>query len=465
MITKYMCFPLTILLGAGLAILLVFGIGIYAQAAPNSELHVCSSECTYASIQAAVDAAQNGDVIKVAQGIYTDMHHIPSMDTETFTATQMVAITKTINLLGGYTSSDWEIADPETNPTILDADGQGRVMYIDGSISPQIKRFRMTGGDSIGLGGMFWGDVGGAVYIRGGSPILSHNRIYSNTATYYGGGLYLLSTGATVSENVITDNTTQHRGGGVCIDNSNIALLDNTFRDNHTGTEGGGVCTYWNQSEIVGNIFEDNTSDLYGGGLYIYGEGGILEQNLFVNNNAMRGGGIYLQYEWGNVPTFANTALVGNLATQGSGFWAASDDETPDPNPIRARHTTLYDNRGGGEGIFLTDNATLAMTNTIFVSHTLGLSVTNISTATLNATLWYSNSTDWSGNVLHANDHAGNPVFLDDGFHISPVSAARELGVADGISNDIDGGTRPQGAGYDIGADEFMGIFLPMLMK
>jgi pectin methylesterase-like acyl-CoA thioesterase len=36
-----------------------------------AELHVCPSGCPYAAVQAAVDAASTGDVIKVAAGTYT----------------------------------------------------------------------------------------------------------------------------------------------------------------------------------------------------------------------------------------------------------------------------------------------------------------------------------------------------------------------------------------------------------
>jgi hypothetical protein len=86
-----------------------------------------ASPC-YATVQAAADAADSGDIIKVAQGIYTDVHARDGV-------TQVVYISKTVTILGGYTTADWATPDPENNPTTLDAQGQGRVFYATGNIT------------------------------------------------------------------------------------------------------------------------------------------------------------------------------------------------------------------------------------------------------------------------------------------------------------------------------------------
>jgi hypothetical protein len=203
-----------------------------------------------------------------------------------------------------------------------------------------------------------------------------------------------------------------------------------------------------------------------GGGLYLYGYGGILNGNIFVGNQAKSSGGIEMTYVYGNTPTLLNTALVGNQALEGSGIWFGGH-EYSDMDTVRALHTTLYNNAGGGEAIFVGEYASLALTNTIITSHSVGISVTLNSTVTLDTTLWYANNLDVSGITSQSNDYYGDPQLAVDGYHIGPQSAARDSGINSGVSVDVDGERCPQGTGYDIGADEFdlEEVFLPLVVE
>lgn len=105
------------------------------------------------------------------------------------------------------------------------------------------------------------------------------------------------------------------------------------------------------------------------------------------------------------------------------------------------------------------------MTNTIIAGHSVGISVTAGSTATLAATLWHENDLDRSGgNLSHLYDYRGDPAFASDGYHLTLGSAAIDRGLDTALATDIDGHLRSQGAGADLGADEFrLVLYLPLV--
>jgi hypothetical protein len=88
--------------------------------------------------------------------------------------------------------------------------------------------------------------------------------------------------------------------------------------------------------------------------------------------------------------------LTGQITGTGSGPYLASSS-------ARLLHSTIARNGGGdGRGVHITGTAsTAAMTNTILVSHVVGITVVAGNTATLTATLWgtdtWANFADWGG--------------------------------------------------------------------
>jgi hypothetical protein len=170
-------------LGLTLAVALLWGLGIWSDpvaAAPAAELHVCPAgppTCGYAIIQEAVDVANAGDVIKVASGIYDDVNNHGGL-------AQVVYVNKSVTIRGGHATTNWDTTDPEANPTTLDTQGQGRVVYITDDISPTLEGLRITDGNAASLGGGYWGeDAGGGVYVMSAAATPTPTRTPTTTAT------------------------------------------------------------------------------------------------------------------------------------------------------------------------------------------------------------------------------------------------------------------------------------------
>jgi hypothetical protein len=156
----------------------------------DSDNYCTNSGAPCATIQHAVDVADPGDEIRVATGIYTGVQARTGI-------TQVVYISQTVTLRGGYTIINWTTPYPITQSTTLDAQRQGRVLYITGdpsagsgqAIGPTIEGLHITGGNAAGLGGSPSGDSGGGVLVISATLTMNDNQVFSNTATF-GGGLY-----------------------------------------------------------------------------------------------------------------------------------------------------------------------------------------------------------------------------------------------------------------------------------
>ncbi|MBN1888665.1 MAG: DUF11 domain-containing protein [Thermoflexales bacterium] len=429
-----------------------------ANAAPADELHVCSSDCPYSSVQAAVDAANEGDVIKVAAGAYTSVSARDGL-------TQVVYLDKAVTIQGGYTTTNWTTPDPETNITTLDAQGQGRVLYISVDGIPTIAGLHITGGNASNQGR---GEVGGGIYAEiemqiAPETIIANNTIYSNTA-YDGGGVYLdQGAGFALRGNTIVSNTAERAGGGMAARNIVITLIDNVFAANRASLGGGLDVEYGADAVLQGNTFRANSAGSAGGGVYVFDSTAKFDTNAVVSNTAQRGGGlaIFGRGNWRD-SAWVNTLVADNQASiEGTGIYISGA-------PLHLWHTTLASNSGGdGSGVTIgnwnpwstSGSSTVDMRNTIVASQGTGLRITDGSAVAIDSILWHSTPITVSGTLVSVqNQITGDPDFLDAGggdYHLGAASAARDAGIVTGTPKDMDGQVRPMGFGYDLGADEY----------
>jgi len=470
----------------------------------------------YYTIQAAVDAAKDGDVIKIAG-------YCPGVNSRAG-VTQTVYISKSITLRGGYTTTNWITPYPITQTTTLDAQGQGRVLYITGDISTTVEGLQITGGDATDLGGGPWDDAGGGMYVCSATVSITGCTVYNNIAstahTGWGGGLYLVESNATLNDSIVISNTGstsgwRGRGGGIgAFQNSGVALSDNTIQANIASTAssgfGGGLYVLFSPTILDGNIVQNNVASMtdwgwgggiyfgsseaklnlnsntivnntvsmisggHGGGLHLGGGTVNLNSNTITRNSASTGGGLYAL----GPLTLTNNIVANNNATdKGSGLWLYTTPEDAFVGILH--HNTIADNTGSDDGIAVKGYVTLTLTNNILIGHKVAITTSGgptTPTVTTDHTLWDSNGiyTDTSsgGIIVTANDLVGSPAFVGGGdYHLMSSSVAIDTGADAGVTIDIDGDKRPQGMGYDIGADEYQStsafehVYLPLLLR
>jgi hypothetical protein len=544
---KFAALSFTLALALAGVVALLWLLGGSTPSVHADSPHYVALDCTgipapcHTTIQEAVDAASPGGVILVASGIYTGVQGRPAPGgypnpPASGTITQVVYISKTVTIRGGYTTAFTDPPDPETNQTTLDAQGQGRVILIAGdpstssgqAISPTIEGLHIMGGDAAGLGGGLWGqDDGGGVYVITATATISSNWVFSNTADRCGGGLFLKYSDAALSGNTVISNTAEF-GGGLLLEGSAATLSGNTVTLNDAVYEGGGLILVDSAAMLISNTVTSNTANLgCGGGLYLYGSAATLNGNDIISNTADYAGGLYLEESaatlsgnniisntaYGTAPwsvggglllvdsdaMFNGNTIASNTATdRGGGLFLGRSNTTLTNTVIadnqggtvgsglyiyssspRLLHTTIARNSGGdGSGVYVTDTgfghySTVALTNTILVSHSVGISVTGGNTVTVNSILWHGTpvtiSQATTATVTVQNQHQSDPLFAADGYHLMAGSAAIDKGVDAGVDTDIDGDSRPQGSAPDLGADERAGIgtdvYLPIILK
>ena len=451
----------------------------------------CLQDDPCGSIQYAINECEpgNGDTIYVAGGTYTG------------TGAAVITLTKPITLYGGWdgTTITPTVRDPDAHVTILDGENGRRVVYITGTVTPMLEGFTLQRGDASGLGGDPFGfHVGGAIYAYNTSPVitdchimsstadfggglalyygiptLSNSTVVSNTANLGGGGVYLDSTPAIIVSNTVMINTANgsawyNGGGGLYLNNSPAMISNNTIQGNHGFLNGGGLFLYQSDALMRSNTIEDNGAPSgNGGGVYMAMSAADLQANMILHNDAYaRGGGLLVR---DSAPfTLTNNIIAGNSTDYSSGLGveaalyavgnASSCQGTLLHNTFAENHSTVpwTIHVGSGSG----PSVTLAFTNTI-IDKPGGIWIDATGTVALDTTLWSwailqeGHTVTGAGTIISSTNYYTEPGFTWSWFHIGPNSAAIDQGTNAGVMTDVDGESRPNGAGYDIGADEF----------
>ncbi|MEM7124695.1 MAG: right-handed parallel beta-helix repeat-containing protein [Chloroflexota bacterium] len=327
-------------------------------------------------LQDAIDAALDGDLIKMAGGDYTvilernGQRQIGYLDKSVTIQGGYYRFTNDNSLTEGlYTLHDWEDPFPDINPTILNAGDGGRVFYITGGeTKPTLSGLQLQGGNALGLKGADNGgkDGGGAIYVFGASPTITDVTVSGSQADY-GGALYLHNVISMTLENLtFRDNSATERGGAIYLFNSPIKKIHNIQVEKNVAPEGAGIFLEKSETKLTQNTLINNGDGgtQNGGALYLLASPATLEKNNITGNRAENGGGLYIDgkdelTETAAVAIVGFNEIVSNSATRGGGLYVQNDKSQIQLNTVRENSASQ------GGGIFISVTETSLISNTI----------------------------------------------------------------------------------------------------
>lgn len=242
------------------------------------------------TIQAGIDSAAASDTVLVASGTYT----WTNQGTSGFWL--ILIMDKEVCLLGEN--------GPEA--TVLDAEGEGRVIGVGSHGTSIIEGFTITGGWADEMTG---GGYGAGMFLSYADPRIASNIVTGNIAMGSGGAMYCGYSEATITGNSIAGNTALNDAGGIYCDHSDVVITGNTFAGNLAEIAGGVFCKNSNPT-ISGNVFTGNDVG-HGGVVTCSGSSPTVMNNTIVGNSMTQGGAI--ESVLSSSPVISNNIVTGSL--------------------------------------------------------------------------------------------------------------------------------------------------------
>jgi len=351
----------TLALVAGSAGAAVRYVNVAAPAGGNGT----SWATAFPHLQDALAAAQSGDEIWVAQGIYFPDRNsvIPGGNGDRDASFNMKS---GVALYGGFQGNEtsrgqrswisfptvlsgdiFTTAQTDNSRTVVMANGVNSGAILDG--------FTVTKGyDSDGSSASQGAESAGAgMYISGGSPVI-RNTVFSSNSSRGGAGIAAYFSSFTVQGCTFQNGWGDSRGGGIDIwQCSNIVIEDSVFKNN-TAYYGGGI---YGNSGTSGRIerctFEGNLS-VNGGGVSWAGfSNPVIRNCLFLKNRCDQISFYQTSFDggaarnWCAGATYINCVFNGNWA---KGKGAAVYDAGPSGSTSQQINCTYVNNncRDGG---------------------------------------------------------------------------------------------------------------------
>ncbi|MBU2689787.1 MAG: right-handed parallel beta-helix repeat-containing protein [Candidatus Eisenbacteria bacterium] len=385
----------------------------------------------FPTIQAAIDAALEGDIIELTDGTFTgdgnrDMDYLGK------------AIT--VRSQGGNPETcliDCEGSQSEPHGAIEFSGGEGASSILEGitirgaypagiicdSSSPTLYncRFRDNLGSALGLnhsqssiiGCQFLNnasDFGGAGINWANSSGSITDCVFEENTALVGAGLFCQWASPTISGCSFVGNAATLTGGAIAGQSSSSHVSNCSFSSNTAGEAGGAIRFHYDAPILEDLVCEGNSAGEVGGAMSIEDvEGSIVRRCVLRENSAPAGAGLHGAGEI----TVDQCAFVGNAAGQYGGGMISD-------GPVVVTACTFVGNAapGGGSGVWGGGENALSMEKTQIVFGEQGAAVRCPSSIELVCCDIYGNADgDWVGCIEDQYGVNGNisedPLFCD----------------------------------------------------
>ena len=302
-----------------------------------------SIEHPFDAIQEAIDAAENGDIVFILQGIYTGQGN-RDIDTKG----------KAITIRG----------EDQNNPNlvVIDCEGTSDEPHR-GFVFHNYEDSLTILADLTIIGGYI--DYGGALYCKEcANPTISNCIISSNYASV-GGGIYNSKSSPNLVDCIFIDNISD--AGGAMYNYGDLpgcspVITNCTFYSNSAVYNGGAIYNSGPVSPVLnGCTFTFNSSSGGGGAIRnIFSAAPALANCIFFNNEAQTyGAGIRNSQDC--IVTLTNCTFYANSAGNNGNSLActADDEDSNSPSSVQIVNSIFRD---GEKGIYNDDSSTIAVT-------------------------------------------------------------------------------------------------------